>query len=75
MLIHRNLTLVPALLCGAHGDHDHRAETKAISVPAAPRAEATSDIFELMTAAHDGELTTYLDRFRFHRSLGSGGSF
>ena len=56
------LALVPQL-SRAHEGHDHDAETKASSVPAAPRAEGASNAFELVAVAQNGELIIYLDRF------------
>jgi RND family efflux transporter MFP subunit len=47
----------------AHEGHDHEATAPKIAVPAAPRAEATSDEFELVAVAQGGELSVYLDRF------------
>lgn len=46
-----------------HEGHDHGAEATAISAPAAPRAEATTDLYELVAVAGTGELIVYLDRF------------
>jgi hypothetical protein len=54
------LTAQPGL---THEGHDHGDEKKAVALPAAPRAEATSDAFELVVVAQDGALTIYLDRF------------
>jgi hypothetical protein len=47
----------------AHEGHDHDAATPKLSVPAAPRAEASSDLFELVAISSNGELTIYVDRF------------
>lgn len=47
----------------AHEGHDHGAETTAISLPAAPRAEAATELYELVAVARAGELIIYLDRF------------
>jgi membrane fusion protein, heavy metal efflux system len=62
--------LAAALLLGlipfeapANEGHDHDAPAAKISVPAAPRAEASSELFELVAISRSGELTIYLDRF------------
>ena len=47
----------------AHEGHNHGAETTAISVSAAPRAEAATELYELVALARAGELIIYLDRF------------
>jgi RND family efflux transporter MFP subunit len=47
----------------SHEGHDHGAEATAISVPAAPRAEAATEVYELVALARGGELIIYLDRF------------
>jgi RND family efflux transporter MFP subunit len=47
----------------SHEGHDHGAEATAISVPAAPRAEAATELYELVALARSGELIIYLDRF------------
>ncbi len=47
----------------AHEGHDDGPSKAAVSLPALPRAEAASGIFELVAVAKDGELTIYLDRF------------
>src|SRR5436190_1422281 len=56
------LGLIPFTVA-AHEGHDHNATTPKLSVPAAPRAEASSDLFELVAISRNGELTIYLDRF------------
>jgi membrane fusion protein, heavy metal efflux system len=47
----------------AHEGHDHDAAPLPASVSIAPRAEATSDAFELIAIAEGSELSIYLDRF------------
>jgi hypothetical protein len=47
----------------AHEGHDHGDAKQTVPLPAAPRGEASSDAFELVAVAKDGELTIYLDRF------------
>jgi membrane fusion protein, heavy metal efflux system len=47
----------------AHEGHDHDAAPLPASVSIAPRAEATSDAFELIAIAEGSELAIYLDRF------------
>jgi len=47
----------------AHEGHDHGAEVAPASVPAAPRAEAATELYELVAVARAGELIVYLDRF------------
>lgn len=46
----------------AHEGHDHGA-AKSVVVQALPRAETSSDAFELVAVASVGELVIYLDRF------------
>ncbi len=56
---------LPALLISsapAHEGHDHGEPAANITAPAAPRAEASSDAFELVAVARGGTLTIYLDR-------------
>ena len=43
-------------------DHSHDAPAAVTRLPAAPRAEAVSDAYELVAVARNGELTFYLDR-------------
>ena len=47
----------------AHEGHDHDAAPLPASVSIAPRAEATSDAFELIAIPEGTELAIYLDRF------------
>lgn len=48
----------------AHGGEDHGEGSKPAEVTAAsPRAEAQTDLFELVATPHDGLLTIYVDRF------------
>ena len=46
-----------------HEGHDHGAPAASISVAAMPRAEAASDLFELVAVSRGGELILYVDRF------------
>ncbi len=71
MLLRRSLGLIIALdllaivnqHAAAHEGHDHGAEAKPVALPALPRAEASSDLFELVAIARSGEIIIYLDRF------------
>ena len=56
-------TLLGASWLSAHEGHDHDAAPLPASVSIAPRAEATSDAFELIAIPEGTELTIYLDRF------------
>ncbi|OHC69495.1 MAG: hypothetical protein A2045_01675 [Rhodocyclales bacterium GWA2_65_20] len=57
------LLFTPALAF-AHGGEDHGAASQpAVSANVAPRAEAHTELFELVAAAGDGQLTVYLDRY------------
>ena len=57
-------TLLAPALALAHGDEDHGAAAKPASVAnIAPRAEAQTELFELLATAGDGQLTVFLDRF------------
>ena len=57
------LLTLSAQIAIAHEGEDHGAPATRVSVSAMPRAEATSDTFELVAVAKAGELTIYLDRF------------
>lgn len=46
-----------------HEGHDHGAPTPAVTIPIAPRAEASSEQFELVAVHRDGRLAISLDRF------------
>lgn len=76
MLFHRSLLLIAGLLLlvpsqqsWAHEGHDHGPEAKSVALPASPRAEATSDAFELVAVARAGEIVIYLDRFATNEPL------
>lgn len=58
--------LAPA---SAHEGHDHGAPPPLPKKDVAPRAEASSDAFELTAVARDGVLTIYLDRFATNEPL------
>lgn len=67
--IYRSALLIIALLVGpapgsAHEGHDHRAPPPPVSNTIAPRAEASSDDFEIVLIARGGELQIHLDAFR-----------
>ena len=47
----------------AHEGHDHGTPPSPIAANAAPRAEASSDAYELLAIARDGDIEIYLDRF------------
>jgi hypothetical protein len=61
-------------LCGgpvsAHDGHDHGSASAAVSVPAAPRAEAATELFELVAVARSGEIFIHLDRFKSNEPVG-----
>ena len=57
------LVTLSAQVAIAHEGEDHGAPTTRVSVSAVPRAETTSDTFELVAVAKAGEITIYLDRF------------
>lgn len=46
-----------------HEGHDHGAPPPAVTIPIAPRAEASSEQFELVAVQRDGRLAISLDRF------------
>lgn len=53
--------LLPALSL-AHGDEDHGAgATTAVLTEAAPRAEAQTELFEVLATPSNGQLVIYLD--------------
>ena len=54
----------------AHEGEDHgNPEVARQQVAAAPRAEAASDLFELVVVARGGELTIFLDRFASNEAI------
>ncbi|QWG18453.1 HlyD family efflux transporter periplasmic adaptor subunit [Bradyrhizobium sediminis] len=53
----------------AHEGHDHDAPPPAAISNLAPRAEAVSDLYELVAIARAGELAIYLDRFTTNESV------
>src|ERR1700736_4643141 len=57
------ITLLGASWLPAHEGHDHDSAPLPASISIAPRAEATSDAFELIAIAEGDELAIYLDRF------------
>jgi membrane fusion protein, heavy metal efflux system len=63
------MTLPGTGLLSAHEGHDHDAAPLPASVSIAPRAEATSDAFELIAIAEGSELAIYLDRFATNESV------
>jgi hypothetical protein len=56
------LLATSSLKAPAHEGHDHGA-AKSVIVPALPRAEVTSEVFELAAVASAEEIIIYLDRF------------
>lgn len=58
------LSMLLPILSFAHGDEDHGEGAKPAEITsAAPRAEAQTDLFELVAIPHNGRLTIYVDRF------------
>jgi membrane fusion protein, heavy metal efflux system len=57
------LIVVPSQQTLAHEGQDHDATAKFVVLPASSRAEASSDLFELVAIAGSGEIIIYLDRF------------
>ncbi len=58
-----SLFLLP-VLSFAHGGEDHGASAEPAGVAsAAPRAEAQTDLFELVVTPQNGQLTIYVDHF------------
>ena len=53
----------------AHEGHDHDAPPPAAIANLAPRAEAVSELYELVAIARAGELVIYLDRFATNESV------
>lgn len=47
----------------AHEGHDHDAPAAPVAAASLPRAEASSDLFELVAIAKGGDLVVYVDRF------------
>ena len=58
-----SILLLP-ILSFAHGGEDHGESTKQVGVTyAAPRAEAHTNLFELVAIPQNGLLTIYVDHF------------
>ena len=57
------LIVVPSPQTLAHEGQDHDPTAKSVVLPASSRAEASSDLFELVAIAGSGEIIIYLDRF------------
>ncbi len=53
----------------AHEGHEHDAPVVAVISNLAPRAEAASELYELVAIARAGELVVYLDRFATNESV------
>ena len=53
----------------AHEGHDHDAPPPAAISHLVPRAEAVSELYELVAIARAGELAIYLDRFATNESV------
>src|SRR3984893_18618386 len=66
------MNLPGAGFLSAHEGHDHDAAPLPVSVSIAPRAEATSDAFELIAIAEGSELAIYLDRFATNEPVEGG---
>lgn len=58
-------TLLTPVLARAHGDEDHSGDAvkPASVVNIAPRAEAQTELFELLATAGNGQLTIFIDRY------------
>jgi cobalt-zinc-cadmium efflux system membrane fusion protein len=70
----RNLVLAlalaaPVLPAWAHEGHDHGAPPPPVSATIAPRADASSEDFEMVVIARDGRLQIYLDTFRGNETV------
>src|SRR5262245_36077575 len=70
MRLHHSLALILASVLMmlsqqtlAHEGHDPDTPAKAVVTPASSRTEASSNAFELVAIARQGEITIYLDRF------------
>lgn len=48
----------------AHEGHDHDVAATSVTLPASPRAETSSETFELVAVARSGEIVIYLDGFQ-----------
>jgi cobalt-zinc-cadmium efflux system membrane fusion protein len=62
LLILFAVAVAPSIV-SAHEGHDHGPPSVEAPTAAAPRAEAQSDLFELVAIVRDGALTVFLDRF------------
>jgi hypothetical protein len=58
------LILALAAPAAGHEGHDHDAPPPPVSATIAPRADASSEDFEMVIVARDGRLQIYLDTFR-----------
>ncbi len=58
-----------ALPARAHEGHDHGAPPPPVSATIAPRADASSEDFEMVLVARDGRLQIYLDTFRGNETV------
>ncbi|MDK2123247.1 hypothetical protein [Parachitinimonas caeni] len=59
------LLVLPGSTASAHGGEDHgdTVTRQTVTPGIAPRAEAKSELFELLTELNGSQLTLYLDRF------------
>ena len=57
----------------AHEGHDHDAPPPTTISNLAPRAEAVSELYELVAVARAGELAIYLDRFATNQAVDGAG--
>jgi len=53
----------------AHEGHDHDVAATSVTLPASPRAETSSETFELVTVARSGEIVIYLDGFQSNEPI------
>jgi membrane fusion protein, heavy metal efflux system len=58
------LGIVSSLSAFAHEGHDHGAPPPPVDAATAPRAEAYSDVYELVAVRGQEEILLYLDRFK-----------
>lgn len=64
------LLILPAWVF-AHGDEDHGASAEPFAVTAAsPRAEAHTELFELVVSPQNGQLLIYLDDYASNQPVG-----
>jgi RND family efflux transporter MFP subunit len=67
-----SIAIAPLLMTNparAHEGHDHGPPPPPVNTAVAPRAEASSDAFELIAVARDRELTIYVDHSRSNEPI------